>query len=107
MKLAHKMLAGYIQGEHNYSSYDFLMLNPQIKQLHMINYSAGGSIRHVEAMKAAASILHYFTTLDIPLEADGTLESAMEGLTALIESGEDTAQALGDIIDANYRFRDE
>lgn len=106
-KFAHKFTAAYIQGEHSYSAWEYLHTNPDIKSMRMINYSAGGEIRKLEAQKAATGILHYFESLSFGHEESYDLGQALNNLTKLIEDGVDQAHSLGDVIDAHYKFEDE
>jgi len=108
MKLAQKFTATYLQGEYGVSAYDILQTpGMKVRDLRMINYTAGDDIRQVEAMKAAAGLLHFFTSLSMPFEVGGSLQDAFAQLTELIKSGDEAVGALGEVVDANYKFTDE
>ncbi len=107
MKFAQKFTAGYVQGEYGYSAWTFLKKNPVIKTLHIINYSAGSTIKELEAQKAAAGFLHYFESIEITHSDKFDLVKAKDALTALIKSGKEKAQELGNVIDEHYTFDDE
>lgn len=107
MKYSRKFLATYVQGKYHYSASNFLVKDPAIKVIHMVNTSAGAAIREIEAQRAALGIIHFLETLQIPHEPEYDQATLITQLTKLIKAGTKPVSELSKAVDKHYLFADE